>query len=205
VSIERSIRSVHREPCRPQGNSHFPEVWHSLVIRIQADGDGVNEPEANTKEASGQASGGSAGVLRAWHAWREASRTWETLEVPGAPGKPHPTTRRGAEDREGVRSAQRTWRTGEPFTWGRGGRSDAVCTGNIDRTCRTGASRPTSLQGRAKKAVRHKTHRFRNVFGLLSVVFLLGGWRWRNKRAAPGVDRIRAWEYGKHLREHVDD
>ena len=64
---------------------------------------------------------------------------------------------------------------------------------------------PTSLQGRAKKAARHKPHRFRNLFGLLSVVFLLGCWRWLNKRAAPGVDRIRAWEYGKHLREHVDD
>jgi group II intron reverse transcriptase/maturase len=64
---------------------------------------------------------------------------------------------------------------------------------------------PTSLQGIAKKAARHKTHRFRNLFGLLSVVFLLGCWRWLNKRAAPGVDRIRAWEYGKHLWEHVGD
>ena len=26
------------------------------------------------------------------------------------------------------------------------------------------------------------------------VFFLLGCWRWLNKRAAPGVDRIRAWE-----------
>jgi len=64
---------------------------------------------------------------------------------------------------------------------------------------------PTSLQGIAKKAARHQTHRFRNVFGLLSVVFLLGCWRWLNKRAAPGVDRIRAWEDGTHLREHVGD
>ena len=63
---------------------------------------------------------------------------------------------------------------------------------------------PTSLQGIAKQAARHKTHRFRNLFGLLSVVFLLGCWRWLNKRAAPGVDRLRAWEDGKHLREHVD-
>ena len=64
---------------------------------------------------------------------------------------------------------------------------------------------PTSLQGRAKKAARHKTHRLRHLFGLLSVVFLLGCWRWLNKRAAPGGDRSRAWEYGKHLREHGDD
>jgi hypothetical protein len=149
VSIERSRRSVHREPWRPQGNSHFPAVWHSLVIRMHADGDGVNAPEANTKEASGQASGGAAGVLRAWPAWREASRTWETLSVPGSPGKPHPTTSRGAEDREGVRSAHRTWRTGEPFPGGRGGRSDAVCPGNIARPGRTGASMPTALSSGA--------------------------------------------------------
>ena len=173
-SIERSIRSVHREPCRPQGNSHFPEVWYSLVIRIQADGDGVNEPEANTKEASGQASGESVGVLRAWHAWREASRTWETLSVPGSTGQPHPTTSRGAEDVEGVRSAQSTWRTGEPLTWARGGRSDVVCPGPIDRACRTGASLPPSLQGRAKQAARHKPHRLRTLCGLLRVVVLLG-------------------------------
>lgn len=64
---------------------------------------------------------------------------------------------------------------------------------------------PPSLQGRAKKAVRHKTHRCRNVCGRLRVVFLLGCWRWLHTRAAPGVDRIRAWEEGPHLREHVDD
>ena len=64
---------------------------------------------------------------------------------------------------------------------------------------------PTARQGIATKAARHQTHRCRHVFGLLSVVFLLGFWRWRNQRAAPGVDRIRAWEEGKHLREHVDD
>ena len=64
---------------------------------------------------------------------------------------------------------------------------------------------PPSLQGRAKKAARHKTPRFRNLCGLLRVVFLLGCWRWLNKRAAPGIDRIRAWDYGKHLRGPVDD
>jgi hypothetical protein len=64
---------------------------------------------------------------------------------------------------------------------------------------------PPSLQGRAQQAARHKTHRCRNLCGLLRVVFLLGCWRWLHKRAAPGVDRIRAWEEGKHLREQVDD
>ena len=64
---------------------------------------------------------------------------------------------------------------------------------------------PTSLQGRAKQAARHTTHRVRNLFGLRRVVFLLGCWRRLNKRAAPGGERIRAWEYGKHLREQVDD
>jgi len=64
---------------------------------------------------------------------------------------------------------------------------------------------PTSLQGRATKAARHTTHRLRNVCGLLRVVFLLGCWRWLNQRAAPGGERIRAWEEGQHRRAHVDD
>ena len=64
---------------------------------------------------------------------------------------------------------------------------------------------PPALQGRAQQAARHTTHRLRNVCGLLSVVFRLGCWRWLNTRAAPGVDRIRAWEYGQHLREPGGD
>ena len=110
-----------------------------------------------------------------------------------------------AEDREGGSSAQRTWRTGEPLTGGRGGRRDVVCTGTIDRPCRTGASMPPALQGRAPQAARHKTHRLRNVCGLRRVVFLLGGWRWLSTRTAPGVERSRAWEEGQPLREPGDD
>ena len=30
-NTEQNIRSVHREPCRPQGKAHVPAVWYSLV------------------------------------------------------------------------------------------------------------------------------------------------------------------------------
>jgi hypothetical protein len=37
-----------------------------------------------------------------------------------------------------------------------------------------------------------KTHRFRNLFGLLTVGFLEWCWQFVNLRAAPGVDRVTA-------------
>ena len=50
----------------------------------------------------------------------------------------------------------------------------------------------TSLHGIAKKAAQDKTYRFRNLFGLLTAPFLIWCWQFLNRRAAPGVDRIRA-------------
>jgi len=47
----------------------------------------------------------------------------------------------------------------------------------------------TSLRAIANKAASDKAHRFGNLFGLLSVEFLLWCWRFVNLRAASGVDR----------------
>jgi len=60
-----------------------PEVWYSLVKADEADGDGFHAPEAYTTASAGRDAGGSVGVLRAWHAEREARRTWESLWTPG--------------------------------------------------------------------------------------------------------------------------
>jgi len=62
---------------------------------------------------------------------------------------------------------------------------------------------PTSLQGIAKKAAQEKSYRFRNLFGMLTVVYVLSGWPLLNKRAATGVDRISARAYGNRLHDHV--
>ena len=62
---------------------------------------------------------------------------------------------------------------------------------------------PTSLQGRAKKAAHDKSYRFRNLFGMLTVAYVLSGWPLLNKRAASGVDRISARAYGSRLHDHV--
>ena len=64
--------------------------------------------------------------------------------------------------------------------------------------------KPTSLQGIAKKAASDKRHRFRNLFGLLNVGFLMFCWRFVNKRAASGVDRQDAKSYQENLRENVE-
>ncbi len=62
----------------------------------------------------------------------------------------------------------------------------------------------TSLRGIANKAAMDKAHRFRNLFGLLSVEFLLWCWQFVNKRAASGIDRLDARRYGENLRENIE-
>jgi len=53
----------------------------------------------------------------------------------------------------------------------------------------------TSLRGIANKAAQDKTHRFRNLIGLLTIEFLLWSWRFVNKKAAAGVDKEDAQDY----------
>ena len=64
---------------------------------------------------------------------------------------------------------------------------------------------PTSLRGIANKAAQNRAYRFRNLFGLLNAGFLLWSWRFVNKRAAAGVDRVSARTYEHDLAAHVDD
>ena len=62
----------------------------------------------------------------------------------------------------------------------------------------------TSLLGIANKAASDKAHRFQNLFGLLTVGYLLACWRFVNQRAASGVDRKDAKSYEENLRENVE-
>lgn len=62
---------------------------------------------------------------------------------------------------------------------------------------------PTSLRGIANKASSDKHHRFRNLFGLLTVAFLLSCWERVNKKAASGVDRVSARGYARALVDNV--
>jgi len=62
----------------------------------------------------------------------------------------------------------------------------------------------TSLLGIAKKAASDKAHRFRDLFGLLTIGYLLACWRLINKRAAYGVDRVDARAYEANLQENVE-
>lgn len=64
---------------------------------------------------------------------------------------------------------------------------------------------PTSLRGIANKASLDKDHRFRNLFGLLTVGFLLSCWERVNKKAASGVDRVSARSYARDLVANVQD
>ena len=62
----------------------------------------------------------------------------------------------------------------------------------------------TSLQGIANRAASDKAHRFRNLYGLLNVGFLLWCWQFVNKRAASGVDRKDAKSYRENLQENIE-
>jgi RNA-directed DNA polymerase len=64
--------------------------------------------------------------------------------------------------------------------------------------------KPTSLRGIATKAASDKAYRFRNLFGLLSVGYLLWCWRFVNLQAASGVDRKDARSYRENLHENIE-
>ena len=61
----------------------------------------------------------------------------------------------------------------------------------------------TSLKGIANKAAQNKTHRFRNLFGLLNIENLLWCWQFVNKKAVAGVDKESAYEYEQNLETNV--
>lgn len=63
----------------------------------------------------------------------------------------------------------------------------------------------TSLQGIAAKAARKKSYRFRSLARLLTVSFLIWCWKFINKRAAAGVDKINANEYEENLLTNVEN
>lgn len=59
---KRHERSVHREPCRPQG-SCSPLRQFSPVMSVEADDDGVNVPEVRTiSSVTGEFEMGPSGV-----------------------------------------------------------------------------------------------------------------------------------------------
>ncbi|MGH8548650.1 MAG: hypothetical protein ACRERU_08655 [Methylococcales bacterium] len=61
----------------------------------------------------------------------------------------------------------------------------------------------TTVRGIANQASLDKTYRFRNLFGLLTVSFLMGCWRFINPNAAAGVDWLSAREYGMNLLDNL--
>jgi len=64
---------------------------------------------------------------------------------------------------------------------------------------------PTSLRGIAKKAKDSKCYRFLNLYTMLNKEFLLDCWRYLNKNAASGIDKVSACEYGKNLEANIED
>ena len=62
----------------------------------------------------------------------------------------------------------------------------------------------TSLRGIANKAAQNKSHRFQNLYRLLSAEFLLWCWQFIKKNAASGVDRESAYDYEQNLKDNTE-
>lgn len=63
----------------------------------------------------------------------------------------------------------------------------------------------TSLRGIAHRAMSHKGHRFRNLYGLLNEENLLWCWRFLKKDAAPGADHVDYRTYEENLEANISD
>jgi group II intron reverse transcriptase/maturase len=62
---------------------------------------------------------------------------------------------------------------------------------------------PTSLQAIAEKAESQPGYRFRNLYGMLNEGMLKDSWRFIQKGAAYGVDRVSAEDYEQNLEENI--
>ena len=61
----------------------------------------------------------------------------------------------------------------------------------------------TSLWGIARAARYNKKHRFRNLYGMLTLELLHEGWLSLNKKATSGVDKVTAADYSKNLENNL--
>jgi RNA-directed DNA polymerase len=62
---------------------------------------------------------------------------------------------------------------------------------------------PTSLREIANKAEREKKYRFQNLYTMLNEMNLLDSWKYMNKSASYGIDKVSAKEYKANLMENV--
>lgn len=63
----------------------------------------------------------------------------------------------------------------------------------------------TLLREIANKAEREKKYRFQNLYTMLNEVNLLDSWKYMNKSASYGIDRVSSKEYETNLVENVED
>jgi group II intron reverse transcriptase/maturase len=68
-----------------------------------------------------------------------------------------------------------------------------------------GEHEQTSLRGIAQTAAANKQHRFRNLYGMLTLSALTLAWRSLNKNAASGVDKVTAEQYEEDLAENLEN
>lgn len=63
----------------------------------------------------------------------------------------------------------------------------------------------TSLREIANKAEREKKYRFHNLYGMLNEINLFDSWKYINKSASYGMDKVDAQSYQKDLKENIKE
>ena len=149
--------------------------------------------------------GRSAGVLRPWHAGREASKhlggpisSWDTREAEEYCHRESPPNADEASYHAEYSERGKATYMGKAVTEVRSPHRTL-----LPDTVGSEHQKPPSLRGRANKARVDKHHHFRDLSRCLDAELLLDGWHDRNKDAASGVDQMTAEAYEVNLQANI--
>jgi RNA-directed DNA polymerase len=149
--------------------------------------------------------GRSAGVLRPWHAGREASKhlggpisSWDTREAEEYCHRESPPEADEASYHAEYSERGKATYMGKAVTEVRSPHRTL-----LPDPVGAEHQKPTSLRGRANKARVDKHHRFRDLYRCLDAELLLDCWHDLNKDAASGVDQMTAEAYEVNLQANI--
>jgi len=142
---------------------------------------------------------------RAWHVVREASGTWEVLNLPPIEGLEVGRNQPQEEWPTGLRKSDHliVLRDGRAVHMGKG--MTVLCSSQREHMQIRQADKhmQTSLRGIAKRAKEDPKHRFGNLYSLLNEKNLTECFPQLNRKAAPGVDAVDWTAFEADLQENV--
>ena len=211
AAAEQPSGGVHRDRREPQAGV-APRLSNSAPKRSDAGGEGVIQPEPNTKEtADGEVSEGLPGsqsVARVEDETRNLRGPADSRRTNcgGQAGRSNQRQEERTEGKPGFRSVHSSARA-RP----RGPEPHEGIDTSTQPAKETSAVRTTdphwrtSLRAIATKAAQEPHHRFGGLYRLLTVDSLRDCFYQLRKDAAPGVDGVTFEEYEKNLEANLRD